>query len=74
MTRIFISHAHSDKDIARKLVDFLQPALYLRDEQIRCTSLPGYKLPPGTSISQQLKEDLGNTTALIARSALYTNI
>ncbi len=66
MTRIFISHRHSDEPIASALVDFLLAALDLRPDDIRCTSLPGHQLPFGTSISEQLKLDLKVTTGLIA--------
>ena len=42
MTRIFISHSHADKEIAKKLVDYLLAALKIDDDDIRCTSVPGY--------------------------------
>lgn len=57
MTRIFISHSHADEKIASLLVDFLLAALAIRPEDIRCTSVPGHKLPFGTSIGEQLKND-----------------
>ncbi len=66
MTRIFISHRHSDEPIASALVDFLLAALALRPDDIRCTSLPGHQLRFGTSISEQLKKDLNVTIGLIA--------
>ena len=66
MTRIFISHSHTDREIASELVDFLLAALELRPEDIRCTSVPGHQLPFGTSIGEQLKKDLNKTTGLIA--------
>ena len=66
MTRIFISHSHTDREIASELVDFLLAALELRPEDIRCTSVPGHQLPFGSSIGEQLKKDLNKTTGLIA--------
>ena len=66
MTRIFISHNHCDKQIASELVDFLLAALTIEPEDIRCTSVPGHQLPFGTSIGEQLKGDLNETTGLIA--------
>ncbi len=66
MTRIFISHSHADREIASLLVDFLLAALEIRPEKIRCTSVPGHQLPFGTSIGEQLKKDLNETTGLIA--------
>ncbi len=42
MTRIFISHSHSDREIAEQLVNFLLAALEIKEEDIRCSSVPGY--------------------------------
>ncbi len=65
MTRIFISHSHSDEIIAKKLVDYLFAALTVEDADIRCTSVAGHKLPPGTNIESQLKKDINGDIALI---------
>ena len=43
MTRIFISHSHSDEAIADSLIDFLQEALKIAKEDIRCTSDPNLR-------------------------------
>ena len=40
MTRIFISHSHSDEPIAKKLIDYLFAALTVEEEDILCTSVP----------------------------------
>jgi hypothetical protein len=66
MTRIFISHSHSDKAIAYKLVNFLLAALKLEEENIICTSNPdqGLSYKP-SSITDQLKNQLKNSEALI---------
>ncbi|MDJ0718147.1 MAG: GUN4 domain-containing protein [Prochloraceae cyanobacterium] len=63
---LFISHRHSDREIASLLVDFLLAALDLEDSEIRCTSVPGHTLPFGNSISELLKKDLNCTAAVIA--------
>ena len=65
MTRIFISHSHSDEAIAKELVDYLRAALTVIDVDIRCTSVVGHKLAPGTHIENQLKEDIDGDIALI---------
>jgi hypothetical protein len=64
-TMIFISHKESEQNIAKLLVDFLLSALDLSDSQIRCTSVPGHKLPFGITISEQLKKDIHASTAII---------
>ncbi len=66
MTRIFISHSHSDEAIAYKLVNFLLAALGLKEKDILCTSNPDQGLSySSSSITDQLKEQLKNSEALI---------
>ena len=66
MTRIFISHSHSDETIADLLVDFLGEAIEVSKGDIRCTSDPNHGLDfSSASISDQLKNDLKNAGALI---------
>jgi glucan-binding YG repeat protein len=66
MTRIFISHSHSDKIIAYKLVNFLLAALKLDEEEILCTSNPDQGLSfTSSSITDQLKNELKTSEALI---------
>ena len=67
MTRIFISHKHSDETIAHKLFDFIKSALKLDDEDILCTSDPDSGLTfNSNTISDQLKRNLKGAEALIA--------
>ena len=66
MTRIFISHSHSDDAIADLLIDFLGEAMEISKKDIRCTSDPNHGLDfSSSSISDQLKKDLKNAEALI---------
>jgi hypothetical protein len=65
MTHIFISHSHSDEAIAKKLVEYLLAALKIEDDDIRCTSVAGYMLPPGTNIEGHLRRDINGDIALI---------
>ena len=66
MTRIFISHSHSDEAIAFKLVNFFLAALGLKEKDIICTSNPDQGLEySSSSISDQLKNQLKNSSALI---------
>jgi len=66
MTRIFISHSHSDEAIAYKLVNFLLAALKLDEEEILCTSNPDQGLSySSSSIIDQLKNKVKNSEALI---------
>jgi hypothetical protein len=65
-TQIFISHKESEREIAKKLVEFLEASLDMTDGTIRCTSVPGYQLPFGKTISHQLKEDIHGSIAVLA--------
>ena len=67
MTRIFISHKHSDETIAYKLSDFFITALNLKDEDILFTSAPDSGLSfNSNTISDQLKSNLKEADALVA--------
>lgn len=55
---IFISHSAADKSIAEHLVQFLQSALALRPEQIRCTSVEGHRLRIGAATDSVLKKEV----------------
>jgi hypothetical protein len=55
---VFISHSSADERIASKLIELLRAALDLGAEQIRCTSVDGYRLPSGAHTEDQLREEL----------------
>jgi len=63
---LFISHKESDQEIASKLVDLVLASLDLKDDEVRCTSVPGHTLQYGKSISIQLKEDINISSVIIA--------
>ncbi|MEM6614182.1 MAG: toll/interleukin-1 receptor domain-containing protein, partial [Cyanobacteria bacterium P01_C01_bin.72] len=66
MTRIFISHSHSDKAIAYTLFSFLLAALRVEEEAILCTSNPDQGLSYSShSITDQLKNQLKTAEAII---------
>ena len=63
--KIFISHAAADESLASALVDCLLSSMILEDEDVRCTSVPGHKLPVGSDFAQFLLEDITNSTVVI---------
>src|SRR5215216_3331898 len=58
MVDVFISHSSQDTQLARQVVDLLRSSLNLRAEQIRCTSVDGYRLPAGANTDEQLREEV----------------
>lgn len=60
-TMIFISHAHADEDLARAIVEVVKKAFEISDDTIRCTSVPGYKLPAGVHTANQLRSEIEKT-------------
>jgi hypothetical protein len=55
---LFVSHAHGDRDLAHRLVRAIEVGFHVPTDAIRCTSLPGYDIQPGTDFIQALREEL----------------
>jgi len=62
---IFISHSHEDVDLASALLKFIVAALKIDESQVRCTSVPGYKLPVGSHSSATLRREIDEASAFI---------
>ena len=63
--RIFISHSSRDAELARALIDLLQAALPITSDEIRCSSVDGYRLPGGVSIDQRLRNEVHDAELVI---------
>jgi len=63
--KIFVSHAAADVDLAKALVDCLLSCFEIPDADIRCTSVPGHKLPVGADVASTLKNDLSDSAVVI---------
>lgn len=63
--KIFISHSHKDVNLAKALIELIRNALNLKAEDIRCTSVDGYRLRAGVSTDEQLKTEIYNSEVLI---------
>ena len=56
--KVFISHSSKDEGLARVLINLIRSALSLPASDIRCTSVPGYKLPGGAETASQVRQEL----------------
>jgi hypothetical protein len=62
---VFISHSSKDADLALALIDLLKAGLALRADQIRCSSVDGYRLPIGVSTPDQLRNEVNAAKIVI---------
>jgi TIR domain len=74
--KVFLSHSTTDEPMASALVDCLLSSMVLEDSELRCTSVPGHKLPVGSDFAATLLEDIGDSSVvigLITKSALSSS-
>lgn len=57
--KIFISHSEKDKDIVKKFVDLLED-IGITEEQLFCSSVPGYWIPTGNDIYEYLEKQFND--------------
>jgi hypothetical protein len=62
---IFISHSSKDAPLAQALIDLLRSALRLAADQIRCSSVDGYRLPVGVNTEGKLREEVRTARAVV---------
>lgn len=63
--KLFVSHSSQDLEVASALSDLMRTALALRSDEIRCTSVDGYRLPVGADTNSQLRRELLESAAFI---------
>lgn len=62
---IFISHSSKDAEFAAALIDLLTAGLALRADQIRCSSVDGYRLPVGANTEGQVREEVNAARVVV---------
>jgi hypothetical protein len=62
---IFISHCHADEGITRGLIDLLEAAISLSPNEIRATSVPGYKLRAGSRVADELQREIAKVRVVL---------
>jgi TIR domain len=65
LLKLFISHASADAVLARKLINLIERALALPSDQIRCSSVDGYRLPAGADTNTQIRRETLSSEAFI---------
>lgn len=62
---IFISHSSKDAELALALIDLLKAGLGLVADQIRCSSVDGYRLPVGVNTEGKLREEVNAARVVV---------
>lgn len=65
MANVFISHAHSDEALARRLAQFLQTGLGLSPEDFFLSSQEGHGVAPAESIRASIESTLRSAPAFV---------
>ncbi len=63
--RLFICHSSADEDLVEKLLVLIRSALNISAQQIRCTSIDGYRLPVGADTNERLRQEVHGADVLI---------
>jgi TIR domain len=62
---VFISHSSKDSELALALIELLKAGLGLLSNQIRCSSVDGYRLPVGVNTESKLREEVSEARVVI---------
>lgn len=55
---IFISHSSANQEVVKHFIELIVKAFKIDESKIRCTSVPGYKLPSGANVDSTLKAEI----------------
>lgn len=64
--RLFISHSSADQFVAGKLAKAFELALSLPNGQVRCSTVPGYKLAGGVDVDAALLDEIIGAETFVA--------
>ncbi|HQY64063.1 MAG: toll/interleukin-1 receptor domain-containing protein [Myxococcales bacterium] len=64
-TRLFVSHAFDDLELAQKFTDLVDGTLTVPRHWMRCTSVVGFKLEPGADGPDELRDNLEGSDVVV---------
>ncbi len=64
--RVFISHSTKDRDLAKAIAKLLEAGLQLKKQEIRCTSVAEFQLPPGSDYAVALCREIRDADIFLA--------
>jgi hypothetical protein len=62
---LFISHSSEDSKLVERVIDLVRAALNIAADEIRCTSVDGYKLGGGANTDEALRREIHSSRAFI---------
>jgi hypothetical protein len=63
--KVFLSHSAADEQLASAFIDCLLSTMVLDDSEVRCTSVPGHKLPVGSDFTSTLLDDIDGSSVVV---------
>ena len=63
--KVFITHASEDRALVKAFVNALEASIAISPEEIRCTSLPGYRLRTGNRVSDAVRAEIAGAAVVI---------
>lgn len=62
---VLISHSSKDAELATALIELLRAGIGLLADQIRCSSVDGYRLPVGVNTEKRLREEVNAAPVVV---------
>ena len=63
--KVFITHASEDRALVKAFVRALEESIAITADEIRCTSLPGYRLRTGNRVSDAVRAEIAGAAVVI---------